>query len=80
MSGLAEKYPERHLVPFARRQDNDDVMCWQVGKNDEVFIIYDFATPGWEQHGQFANFYDWLRRAVEDLIGRLLDDKLGPQP
>jgi hypothetical protein len=68
MAGLAERYPERKLVPFARRQDNDDVACWQVGANDEVFVIHDFASPGWEQRGQFASFYDWLRHAVDDFI------------
>jgi len=68
ITGLAERYADRKLVPFARRQDNDDVACWQVGTNEEVFIIHDFAAPGWEQRGQFATFYDWLRRAIEDFI------------
>jgi hypothetical protein len=68
LAGLTERYPTRKLIPFARRQDNDDIACWQVGANEEVFIIHDFASPGWEQHGQFASFYDWFRRAVEDLI------------
>ncbi|EIC30813.1 hypothetical protein [Methylomicrobium album] len=68
MAGLTERYPARQLVPFARRQDNDDVACWDVGKGDEVFVIHDFASPGWEQRAQFASFYDWLRRAVEDFI------------
>jgi hypothetical protein len=68
MAGLAERYPERKLVPFARRQDNDDVACWKVGGSDEVFVIHDFASPGWEQREQFSNFYDWLRRAIEDFI------------
>lgn len=68
MVGLAERYPDRKLVPFARRQDNDDVACWQVGASGEVFVIHDFASPGWEQRGQFAGFYDWVRRAVEDFI------------
>lgn len=68
MADLAEKYPQRKLVPFARRQDNDDVACWQVGTDDEVFVIHDFASSGWEQRAHFAGFYDWLRRAVEDFI------------
>lgn len=68
MSGLAERYPKRVLVPFARRQDNDDVACWQTGIDEQIFIIHDFAAPGWEQRECFANFYDWLRRAVEDFI------------
>lgn len=67
--GLKEAYPSRTLVPFARRQDNDDVACWEPGSGDGVVVVvHDFASPGWEDHGQFASFYDWLRQAVEDLI------------
>jgi hypothetical protein len=68
MSGLAQRYPARKLIPFARRQDNDDIACWQVGAKEEVLIIHDFASPGWEERERFSSFYDWLRRAVEDLI------------
>ncbi|MCK6432448.1 MAG: hypothetical protein HUU30_13145 [Burkholderiaceae bacterium] len=68
MHGLAERYSGRKLIPFARRQDNDDVACWQVGASESVFIIHDFASPGWEQRGQFASFYEWLRSAVEDFV------------
>lgn len=66
--GLAKRYPERHLVPFARRQDNDDIACWQAPESGEVFVIHDFASSGWEQRAKFATFYDWLRQAIEDLI------------
>lgn len=68
MSGLAERYPQHRIVPFARRQDNDDVACWQVGSSEEVHILHDFATGGWEQRMTFPTFYDWLRQAIEDLI------------
>lgn len=68
MVGLAQRYPSRKLIPFARRQDNDDIACWQVGSNEDVFVIHDFASPGWEERDRFPSFYDWLRRAVEDLI------------
>jgi len=68
MHGLARRYPARTLIPFARRQDNDDIACWQAESNEEVFIIHDFASPGWEEHGDLPTFYDWLRRAIEDLI------------
>jgi hypothetical protein len=67
--GLKERYPSRILVPFARRQDNDDVACWEPKAGDGiVVVVHDFASPGWESHGQFESFYDWLRQAVEDLI------------
>ena len=68
MAGLAERYPNRKLIPFARRQDNDDIACWEAGATEAVFVIHDFATPGWEQRSQFVDFYGWLRRAVDDLI------------
>lgn len=67
--GLKARYPSRTLVPFARRQDNDDVACFEPDAGDGVVsVVHDFASPGWENHGQFGSFYDWLRQAVEDLI------------
>ncbi|MGW1197294.1 hypothetical protein ACWD4B_15875 [Streptomyces sp. NPDC002536] len=65
--GLRERYPERRLVPFARRQDNDDVACWDLAQGD-VSVIHDMARPGWEQRERFPDFNAWLRQAVEDLI------------
>ncbi len=65
--GLRERYPQRRLVPFARRQDNDDVACWDLDARD-VAIIHDMASPGWEQRQRFADFNAWLRQAIEDLI------------
>jgi hypothetical protein len=65
--GLRERYPERQLVPFARRQDNDDVACWDLAQGD-IAVIHDMASPGWEQRGRFPDFNAWLRQAIEDLI------------
>jgi hypothetical protein len=67
LAGLRERYPERELVPFAARQDRDDVACWD-GQPDHVVIIHDFASPGWESAREFEDFGAWLRQAVEDLI------------
>jgi len=68
IAGLRERYPARRLVPFARRQDNDDIACWDLDADEKVFVIHDFASPGWEQRGIFASFWDWFRKAVEDMI------------
>lgn len=65
--GLRERYPDRRLVPFAERQDNDDVACWE-GSSPEVVIVHDFASPGWEDSGGHPNFGAWLRQAIEDFI------------
>jgi hypothetical protein len=65
--GLRERYPSRTLVPFALRQDCDDVACFELNRSG-VVIIHDFASPGWEQRDQLPDVYSWLRRAIEDLI------------
>lgn len=68
-AGLQQRYPDQVYVPFASRQDNDDVACW-AGVPPEVVIVHDLATPGWERRGRkpLPDFHSWLRVAVEDLI------------
>ncbi|HEX8967829.1 MAG TPA: hypothetical protein VF937_08125 [Chloroflexota bacterium] len=65
--GLRKRYEKRRLVPFARREDNDDVACFDADSGT-VVIIHDFTTPGWEQRAEYIGFYSWLRQAIEDLI------------
>jgi hypothetical protein len=65
--GLRERYASRSLVPFACRQDNDDVACWD-GDDLKVSIVHDFASPGYEQRAELPDFASWLRSAIEDLI------------
>jgi hypothetical protein len=66
-TGLRERYRDRSLVPFAIRQDNDDVACWDTAA-DNVVIVHDFASPGYEQRSEFSDFYAWFRQAIEDFI------------
>lgn len=67
--GVRQRYPDRTLVPFARRQDNDDVACFEVdGEHGPVVVIHDFATPGWEQRASYPSTYAWFRQAVDDFI------------
>ncbi len=67
--GLAERFPDRMLVPFAVRQDSDDVACWDGARSaSEVVVIHDFASPGWEEREVYPDFFAWFRQAVEDLI------------
>jgi hypothetical protein len=65
--GLDSRFPDRNLVPFARRQDNDDVACWDVSRGN-VVVIHDFASSGWEQRAEFDDFNAWFRVAIEDLL------------
>lgn len=66
--GLSQRYSGRKLVPFARRQDNDDVACWDADHMPNVYVIHDFASPGYEERYVYASFYDWLKVVVDDYI------------
>jgi hypothetical protein len=66
--GLAARYPARVLFPFAYRQDNDDVACWEKGAGEKVLIVHDFASPGFEDEGTFGDVWSWFRAAVEETI------------
>ncbi len=66
--GIKNRYPSRALVPFARREDNDDVACWDKDYPGKVVIIHDFASSGYEQKEEFENFWDWFRSAIEVMI------------
>lgn len=66
--GLRERYRSRSVVPFAIRQDCDDVACFDGEGSGKVIIIHDFASPGWELTAELDDFNAWLRQAIEDLI------------
>lgn len=66
--GLKERYPKRSLIPFARRNDNDDVACWEKSDPNKVIIIHDFASEGWEQRQVYNDFWSWFRSVIEEMI------------
>ena len=66
--GLSQRYPNRSLVPFAARQDTDDVACWDASRPGRVLVIHDFASAGYELEAEFPDFNAWLRQALEDFI------------
>lgn len=68
IKGMQARYPQRVLIPFARRGDNDDVACFQIGKEQEIQVIHDFASAGYEQRKTYGTFWDWFREAVEEMI------------
>ena len=65
--GLQARYVSRKLVPFAVRQDNDDVACWDVDTGG-ISVVHDFASAGFEQRDRYPNFAAWFRRAVDDCL------------
>lgn len=74
MKGMQDRYPKRILIPFARRGDNDDVACFEVNKGEEVKIIHDFASSGYEQRKTYESFWDWFRDAIEEMIQFEMED------
>lgn len=67
---LKQRYPKRQLIPFARRDDNDDIACFEIGKENTVQIIHDFASEGFEQRGDFQDIWGWVEFAVKEMIER----------
>lgn len=59
-TGLKDRFPNRELVPFARRLDSDDVACWDKASYPAVKVVHDFAKPGWEEVFEYSSFHDWL--------------------
>lgn len=66
--GMKVRYPNRMLIPFARRDDNDDIACFEIGKGEEVQIIHDFASAGYEQRKVYKTFWDWFKSAIDEMI------------
>lgn len=68
IKGLQSRYSIRKLIPFARRDDCDDVACFEVRKSNRVQIIHDFADEGYEQRKEYECFWDWFKAAVDEMI------------
>ena len=67
--GLRKRYPNRRLVPFARRFTSDDVACWEGSDNESVVVVHDFASKGWEDRKErYSGFWEWYRAAMDEMI------------
>lgn len=70
IKGLKQRYPERIIILFARRLDNDDRACFEESKfltEPKIIIIHNFATSGWEKKKELEKFLDWLKLVEEDI-------------
>jgi len=66
--GMSERYPNRRYVPFARRDDSDDIACFEKDKGEAVIIVHDFASEGFEERKQYNNIWEWFKDAINELI------------
>jgi hypothetical protein len=71
-AGVNQRYPDRRVIPFARRTDSDDVACFVIRDPEQeagqVIVIHDFASPGYEVVARMQKFWDWFRYAVNEMI------------
>jgi hypothetical protein len=66
--GIKKRYPKRSLIPFAFRQDCDEVACWDLEDNNKVKIIEDFTRANPNEDVIYDNFFQWLKQAIVDMI------------
>ena len=59
--GMSQRYPSRKYIPFARRDDCDDIACFDVD-------IPDKASAGFEERKSYNNIWEWFKDAIDELI------------
>ncbi|URZ86539.1 hypothetical protein [Floricoccus penangensis] len=73
--GMKNRYPDRNLIPFAKRSDNDDTACFELETENKVQLIHDFASSGWEQRGEYEDLWSWLKEAIDTLVDFSRDEE-----
>lgn len=78
-AGINRMYPARKVIPFARRNDNDDVACFVIEDNTQqrgqVIVIHTFASEGYEVVARLKTFWTWFRSAVDEMIALYESDE-----
>lgn len=67
-NGMKKRYPNRSLIPFAKRVDSDDTACFEIEKGTKIQIIHDFADEGYEQREEYNDFWEWFNNAIKEMI------------
>lgn len=63
--GLRQRYPNRKLIPFAKRDDCDDIACFELSDTTYVSVIHDYVSNGFEQIKSYTDFWEWLGAAID---------------
>ena len=70
---LRERWPsgpsKSRLVAFAKRQDGDDLACFEVEKDRavRVVLVHGWTEAGYSIVSAFDNFWEWLKSVVDDI-------------
>jgi hypothetical protein len=68
---LREQFPYRNLVPFAKNEGSDDVVCFDgsdTSGDPKIYLIHGFCSPGYELRDEFANFRQWFEFKLQEAI------------
>ncbi len=59
------------LLAFARRQDCDDIACFELGtsETDAVTMIQGWTSQGnsYEIVARYPTFWDWMKSVIDDI-------------
>lgn len=69
---LRERWPSvkgPNLVAFARRQDCDDLACFEVSGNKavRVALVHGWTPEGYAVTKSYPNFWEWFRSTIDDI-------------
>ena len=70
---VTERWPAgpstARLVAFARRQDNDDLACFEVIDDSarRIVVVHGWTPEGYAVVRTFDHFWDWLKAVIDDV-------------
>jgi hypothetical protein len=70
---LGERWPSRpgntRLFAFAKRQDCDDLACFEVvgSRAERIFVVHGWTPGGYEVDRSYQSFWEWLKSVVDDI-------------
>jgi len=70
---VSQRWPKgasnAELVAFARRQDNDDIACFEIGDAGPgaVVLIHGWTSSGYDIVARYPNFWEWLKAVVDEV-------------
>jgi hypothetical protein len=70
---VTERWPDvstKRLFVFARRQDNDDLVCASFDENqiaNGVVQIQGWTASGFDVVQEFPDFWSWMQQVMQDI-------------
>lgn len=57
------------LIAFAKRQDNDDLACFEIADNQvqAIVTVHGWAPDGYSIAATYSTFWDWVKAVIDDV-------------